>query len=134
MTSPFPIIIDLDDALPVYAQIERQMRHLIASEYWEACEQVPSVREMAVRLRVNPLTVHKVYRLLKKEKLLVSRPGAGVYVSENVEKSLDRGAMARKEIEKAVECALSLGLEDEAVEEIVVRALKRAKRRVKARR
>ena len=134
MTSHFPILIDLDDALPVYAQIERQMRHLIASGFWAARDQVPSVREMAVRLRVNPLTVHKVYRLLKKEKLLMSRPGAGVYVSEHVEKSMDRMGMARKEIEKAVETALALGLEDEAIEEMVGRSLKRARKKVKSRR
>ncbi|MHC4606360.1 MAG: GntR family transcriptional regulator, partial [Planctomycetota bacterium] len=61
MTRTFPIMIDLDDALPVYAQIERQMRHLLAAGYWKPGDRVPSVREMAVRLRINPLTVHKVY-------------------------------------------------------------------------
>lgn len=133
MNEPFPILIDLDDALPVYAQIERQMRHLLVSGYWKAGDQVPSVREMAVRLRVNPLTVHKVYRRLKSERLLVSRPGAGVYAAEGATRVSNRTRLAREAIENAVEEALSLGLESEAVEEIVGRALKRSRRRAKSR-
>ncbi len=133
MTSPFPILIDLDDALPVYAQIERQMRHLITSGYWEPGDQVPSVREMAVRLRVNPLTVHKSYRRLKDEKLLVSRPGAGVYVAPQAGTSSDRMRAARDAIEEAVDTARSLGLENESIEEMVARALKRKRVKSKSR-
>lgn len=126
--SDFPILIDLDDALPVYAQIERQMCVLLARGYWKAGDQVPSVREMAVRLRVNPLTVHKVYRRLQDDGHLVSRPGAGVYAAEGAGRSSDRARLGREALENAVEEAVSLGLENEVIEEMVARALRRMKK------
>src|SRR5262249_51685722 len=48
----FPILVDLDDAVPIYAQIERQIRALLGSGFWKSGERLPSVRETAVRLQV----------------------------------------------------------------------------------
>src|SRR5688572_4418277 len=58
----FPLQIDLDDAVPIYAQIERQLRALLGRGHWAVGDRLPSVRETATRLRVNPLTVVKAYR------------------------------------------------------------------------
>lgn len=73
----FPLLIDLDDAVPIYAQIERQIRALLGSGHWKPGDRLPSVRETAVRLQVNPLTVVKAYRHLQEEGLLETRPGWG---------------------------------------------------------
>lgn len=57
-------------------------------------ERVPSVRELAVRLRVTPLTVQKVYRMLIEHGVLVSRPGAGAFVAKHRPSGADRSGMA----------------------------------------
>ncbi len=126
----FPFQVDLDDAVPLYAQIERQVRALLGSAFWKVGDRLPSVREAAVRLRVNPLTVVKAYRHLQEEGLLEIRPGAGVFAAR-----LPRTARAdsRQEIlrrlEEAVDEASALGLGREELEELFESALDRRKTR-----
>ncbi len=120
----FPIRVDLDSAVPLYAQIERQLRALLADGRWKAGERLPSVRETAVRLGVNPLTVVKAYRILQDERLLESRPGAGVYAvpSARSARGERRQAVLRK-LEEAVEEAR--GMAREEIEELFEQALLR---------
>jgi GntR family transcriptional regulator len=128
----FPLQIDLDDAVPIYAQIERQVRALLGSGYWSVGDRLPSVRETAVRLRVNPLTVVKAYRNLQEAGLLDTRPGAGVYAAR-----VPRGARAAgrpeilRRLEEAVDEARALGLGREELEELFGAALDRLKSRAK---
>jgi GntR family transcriptional regulator len=133
MSKVFPVQVDLDDAVPIYAQVERQMRVLLAQGYWKSGDQLPSVRELAVRLRVNPLTVVKVYRLLRDDGLVSSRPGAGIFVTDKAAaaKGRDRVRMAREGLESAVEEALGLGLEDESIRELFEEALAAAKEKAR---
>ncbi len=115
--------IDPDDPLPVYAQIERGMSLLVAGGHWAPEERVPSVREMAVRLRVNPLTVQKAYRLLIDQGVLVSRPGAGVFVAKRQPASADPRGMAEEVLSEAIEKARTLGLPDDEIHRIVENSL-----------
>ena len=71
----FPIRVDLDSAVPIYVQIGKGIRNRLAAGHWKPGDRLPSVRETAVRLRVNPLTVVKAYRALQDEGLLETRPG-----------------------------------------------------------
>lgn len=118
-----PLSIDPDDPLPVYAQIERGLSLLVAGGHWAPEERVPSVRELAVRLRVNPLTVQKAYRLLIVQGVLVSRPGAGVFVAKRQPASADPRGMAEEVLAEAVEKARTLGLRDDAIQRIVENSL-----------
>lgn len=112
----FPILVDLDDAVPIYAQIERQVRALLGSGFWKAGDRIPSVRETAVRLHVNPLTVMKAYRNLQGEGLLESRPGAGVYASRVAPAPrAARKEAVRKVLEEALAEASAHGLTHEEV-------------------
>lgn len=111
--------IDPSDPLPVYAQIERGMSLLVAGGHWAPEGQVPSVRELAVRLRVNPLTVQKAYRLLIEQGVLVSRPGAGVFVAKRQPASAEPRGMAEEVLAEAVEKARTLGLRDDEIHRIV---------------
>jgi GntR family transcriptional regulator len=127
----FPIAVDLDSAVPIYAQVERQMRVLLARAYWRAGDQLPSVRELAVRLAINPLTVVKVYRILREDGIVTTRPGAGIFVSDkSVTKSRDRVRIAKETLERAVEEAASLGLEEEAIREAFEASLTAMRKRV----
>jgi GntR family transcriptional regulator len=124
----FPILIDIDDALPIYAQIERQLRALLTGGHWKAGDRLPSVRETAVRLRVNPLTVVKAYRHLQEEGLLDTRPGAGVYAA-NVPMAPKpaRREAARRALQEAISGATAQGLTQEEISELFEGALLRQK-------
>ena len=74
--------IDPTAAAPIWRQIEDGMRRLVASESLSADTAVPSVRELAKSLRVNPATVSKAYRRLTEAGLLVVRRGEGTFVAE----------------------------------------------------
>ncbi|MDA8020550.1 MAG: GntR family transcriptional regulator [Thermoanaerobaculia bacterium] len=71
------------DGAPLYLQIMRQIRYLAASGRLEAGQQLPPVRKLAEQLLVNPNTVARAYRELETEGVLVTRPGAGVFLAGN---------------------------------------------------
>jgi len=72
--------LDPDSPLPVYAQIEEQMARLVMTGGFRPGEQVPSVRELAIVLGVNPLTVSKAYARLSERGIVETRRGSGVFV------------------------------------------------------
>lgn len=77
-----PVVqIDTRDSTPIYAQIERALRAAIASGRLRAGDQLPTVRELAVDLRVNANTVARVYSDLERQGVLETRRGVGSFVS-----------------------------------------------------
>lgn len=73
--------LDPTDARPLWRQLEELLARQIASGSLAPGAPIPSVREMALRLRVNPATVVKAYQRLVEQGLLESRRGDGTYVS-----------------------------------------------------
>ena len=82
--------IDPSDSIPIWKQIEEGIRHLIASGALAPDDAVPSVRELAKELRINPLTVSKAYRRLADFGVLRVRRGEGTYVAPNPPTLSDR--------------------------------------------
>jgi GntR family transcriptional regulator len=74
----FPI--DVTDPTPLYAQLERAIRVAIASGRLRVGEQLPTVRQLAVDLRINANTVAKVYGELERAEVLETRRGVGTFV------------------------------------------------------
>ena len=77
------IHISLDDGVPIYLQIVNQIKYLVASGRLVSGEQLPPVRKLAEQLLVNPNTVARAYRELESARVLSTRQGAGVYVSDS---------------------------------------------------
>lgn len=75
------ITIHPTDAVPIWKQIEEEIRRLIATGALAPDEAVPSVRDLAKRIRVNPATVSKAYQRLTDEGLLMVRRGEGTFVA-----------------------------------------------------
>ncbi len=73
--------VDPADANPLWSQIEDGVRRLVASGAWRPAASVPSVRDLARELRVNPATVVKAYARLADAGVLEVRRGDGTYVS-----------------------------------------------------
>ena len=74
--------IDVRDAMPLHAQLERSIRVAIASHRLKPGDQLPTVRQLAVSLRINANTVAKVYTHLERTGALETRRGVGTFVAE----------------------------------------------------
>lgn len=81
--------VDPSSGVPIWRQIENGMRRLVASERVPPGSAVPSVRELARALRVNPATVSKAYRRLTEDGLLTVRRGEGTFIGELDPKKLE---------------------------------------------
>jgi len=74
--------IDPTDPTPIWSQIEEGLRRLVASGALAPGAVVPSVRDLARELRINPATVAKAYQRLTDAGVLTVRRGDGTYVAE----------------------------------------------------
>ncbi len=66
---------------PIYRQLLEQLRRLVAGGQLQAGDEMPSVRELASALGVNPMTVSKAFSLMEAQGLLERRRGMGMVVS-----------------------------------------------------
>lgn len=114
--------IDPASAVPIWRQIEDGMRRLVASERLGPGSAVPSVRELARALRVNPATVSKAYRRLTEAGLLAVRRGEGTFVGEFDSDQLEkeRLLLLTDSAESFIRVATSVGASrDEATRAVV---------------
>jgi GntR family transcriptional regulator len=74
--------VDPRDAMPIHAQLERTIRVAIASRRLRPGDQLPTVRQLAVALRINANTVAKVYTHLERSGVLETRRGVGTFIAE----------------------------------------------------
>jgi GntR family transcriptional regulator len=91
--------INVDDPTPIYAQLERAIRFAIATEKLRVGEQLPTVRQLAVDLKINANTVAKVYAELERAGILEARRGIGTFVRAREDGSLLRGIKRDRERE-----------------------------------
>jgi GntR family transcriptional regulator len=73
--------LDANSGVPLYVQLQQQLRQRILSGQLRHGSQLPSVRDLSSELHVNPLTVTKVYQILEREGFVETRRGIGTYVS-----------------------------------------------------
>ena len=71
------------DARPIYTQITDGIRDQILAGILRQGDKLPSVRELAAQLAINPNTIQRAYRELENQGYLVTLPGKGAFVAEN---------------------------------------------------
>jgi GntR family transcriptional regulator len=76
------IHITTSDGVPPYLQIVNQVKYLVASGRLAAGEELPPIRALAERLRINPNTVARAYRELETAGVVVKRSTTGTYISD----------------------------------------------------
>jgi GntR family transcriptional regulator len=81
------VSIDQRDPTPIYAQLQRALRAAIATERLRPGDQLPTVRQLAVELRVNANTVARVYADLERAGVLETRRGVGSFVAATPERA-----------------------------------------------
>jgi GntR family transcriptional regulator len=75
------VVLDPHDATPLYAQLERGLRAAIATGRLQSGDRLPTVRELAVDLRINANTVARVYAALEQAGILETKRGVGSFVA-----------------------------------------------------
>lgn len=98
---------------PIYRQLVDGVRRRVAAGQLRAGEEMPSVRELAQALAVNPMTVSKAFQLLEASGVLERRRGLAMVVAEPAvprEAAADRLALLRPTLERAAAEAQQLGL------------------------
>ena len=75
------IQINYGHSKPIYEQVKDSLRQLMLTGVLKENEKLPSVRELAVQLAINPNTIQRAYRELEAEGYIVSIPGKGSFVS-----------------------------------------------------
>jgi GntR family transcriptional regulator len=103
---------------PIYRQMIEQLRRLIAGGQVKAGDGMPSVREVATALGVNPMTVSKAYSLLEGEGVLARRRGMGMIVAQRefpADQHASRLALIQPSLERVVLEAKQLELKNDAV-------------------
>jgi GntR family transcriptional regulator len=99
--------IDPRSSTPIYAQIAARIRVAVAAGELKTGDGLPSVRALAMRLRVNPATVVQAYRELEVEGLVEMLQGSGTFVKDITperrarERSADAGRLVRELLNEA---------------------------------
>ena len=86
--------IDPSSSRPVYLQVIDQVKRDIALSRLVEGDRLPTVRELAIRLAINPNTMAKAYKLLEQEGVIVTRAGAGAFVAA-IESGLNKSVKKR---------------------------------------
>ncbi|MGR4065168.1 MAG: GntR family transcriptional regulator [Vulcanimicrobiaceae bacterium] len=103
--------VDDDTTVPVYVQLREQVLSALARGHVANGERLPSVRDVAAELNVNPNTVNRAYAELERDGVVETRRGRGTYVAQSkTRRRAGPGAVRLAEIaERFVAHARSLG-------------------------
>jgi GntR family transcriptional regulator len=99
------IKIDPADGVPIYRQIVNQIRYSVASGHLEAGDELPTIRALALQLKVTPNTVVKAYEELEGIGVIEKRHGSGTFVSGERTRLADRER--RRVIEQRTDALLT---------------------------
>ena len=105
------------DSKPIYLQIKEQLRELIVSGALEAGERLPSVREIATQLAINPNTIQRAYRELEYEGYAYSVPGKGNFAGSRSDVGAERKKTLLQELNRIVSELMFLGMTEEEISE-----------------
>jgi GntR family transcriptional regulator len=103
---------------PIYRQLVEQARRMVAGGQLAPGDAMPSVREIALALALNPMTVSKAYSLLEMEGVLTRRRGLGMSVAEGPKAAhsvASRAQLLRPALERAALEARQLELDSDTV-------------------
>jgi GntR family transcriptional regulator len=111
-----PLEITPSSGVPIYRQLIEQIRRMVASDHLIPGAPLPSIRQLAVQLAVNPMTISKAYSLLEAEGLLERLRGKGMIVSNQQPTKLalnQRMDLLKPSLNKLVSDARQLDIEND---------------------
>jgi GntR family transcriptional regulator len=125
---PAVLTVDARSGVPIYLQIIEQVKRSVALGILQAGEQLPTVKQLALDLTINPNTVARAYRDLERDSVIETAPGRGSFVRADGAVDTARtaaGDVARDALALALREAKSVGLTRRQVRELIDSALDR---------
>lgn len=119
--------VNASSGVPIYVQIETQVKNAVAAGALKKNGALPSIRKLAVELRVNPNTVARAYQELEREGVIGTVPGGGTYVAGHTPRFLKSEKLRRLQPyarQIAVE-GTQLGLSEDEIIETVAEELEK---------
>ena len=113
------IEIDFASPVPVYDQIIRKIKHSIAKKSLLENEGLPSIRELASFLKVNPNTVARAYRELQQEGIIDGRAGKGFWVLQTESLEQEKIELLKDELLKFMEKAIEMGFSQDHLKNLI---------------
>jgi GntR family transcriptional regulator len=109
--------LDPTSYIPIFEQIKEEIKKGISLRVLKPNESLPTIRDLAQELLLNPNTVARAYRELESEGFIYTRKGKGSYVTDNSVAIVqnEREAILNKILDKALEEARSFGLTAEEI-------------------
>ena len=113
------IVLDYQDRRPLYEQIVEKFRHLILNGALKPGEKMPSVRQLAMELSINPNTIQRAYMTLEQEGLIYPVKGKGNFVAETQQIQEKSKEDFRKEFLELVRRGINTGMTEEELMTLV---------------
>lgn len=128
---PINIEIHPESGVPIYLQIVDRIKHLVAVGALRPDEQLPTIRRLAVELRIDPNTVARAYHILDTEGVISTQQGRGTFIAHRPD-DVALGQMRQEKLQvlldKILLEALSLGYEPTEIEAVFTERLERWQR------
>jgi GntR family transcriptional regulator len=124
---PAVLTVDPRSGVPIYLQIAEQIKRSVALGVLQAGEQLPTVKQLALDLTVNPNTVARAYRDLERANVIETAPGRGSFVRADGASDSPRVAaeIAGNALDVALREAKAVGLTRDGMRELFEAALAR---------
>ena len=116
--------IEFDNNLPIYIQIMNYMKQEIVLGKLGPGDKIPSVRELAAELRINPNTVQRTFQELEREEIVETRRGLGRYVTQEEGKIMAiKKEMATELLDRFIRGMQELGFAGEEIVQVIQEAV-----------
>lgn len=104
---------------PIYEQLVEQLRRQLCLGVVKAGQAMPSVRQLATELGINPNTIQKAYRRMEAEGMIVTVPGKGSFISDNLADMLGRQREEQlQRVRQQLVACRDMGLDRETIDNL----------------
>ncbi|PWI07104.1 GntR family transcriptional regulator [Streptomyces sp. NWU339] len=119
--------LNSQSGLSPYQQVVQQVRHALRLGLLKEGDRLPTVKDVAGRLAINPNTVLKAYRELEHDGLVAARPGVGTFVTRTLaDATLAAHGPLRKDLRRWLTKARLAGLDEESIEALFMNTFRNA--------
>ncbi len=108
-------LLDLQSRVPIYKQVYTCVKDMLLSGELSPGDKLPSVRELAKELGVNPNTITKAFQELEKDRIIYTVPGRGSYASDIIDEKMIRQALG--DFDSAADICLRLNISADELRE-----------------
>ena len=109
------IQINYQDKRPIYEQIVERFRQLIVKGILKSDDKIPSVRNLAIDLSINPNTIQKAYQELERQGLIYTVKGRGNFVSAKEQWMDDESGVLMQQLKGCVRELVQIGIQPDEI-------------------